>query len=110
MANPPPASSLQERLLRLVQTLQFGWFCGHLSMIFFTLRYTLYWLTLKGASKWAVMSYRVAFFSALATYCIVVYKGYRARVRMGKPTGAMSLITDENVQYRRKSAQTRNLR
>jgi len=58
MANPPPAP-LQDRLLRAVQTLQFGWFCGHLSMIFFTLRYVLYWVTLNGGSKWAVMSYRV---------------------------------------------------
>jgi hypothetical protein len=101
MANPPPAP-LQERLLRTVQTLQFAWFCGHLSMIFCTLRYALYWVTFKGNHPWAAVSYRVAFFSTLATYCIVVYKGYRARVRQGKPTGAISLLTDENVQYLRK--------
>jgi transmembrane protein 33 len=101
MANPPPVP-LQERLLRTVQTLQFAWFCGHLSMIFFTLRYSLYWLTLKSNTKWALVSYRVAFFSTLATYCIVVYKGYRARQRQGKPASALALMTDENVQYLRK--------
>jgi transmembrane protein 33 len=101
MANPPPPS-LQERVLNLVQTLQFGWFIGHVSMLFFTFRYGLYYLTLKSGTKWAGFSYRVAFWSAVMTYGIVVYKGYRARVRQGKPTHPMALIADENVQYLRK--------
>jgi hypothetical protein len=102
MANPPPAP-LQERVLRLLQTLQFGWFIGHVSMLFFTFRYGLYYLTLKTHYQWARLSYRVAFWSAVVTYGIVVYKGYRARVRQGKPTHPAALIADENVQYLGKS-------
>jgi hypothetical protein len=102
MANPPPAP-LQDRLLRLVKTLQFGWFVGHVSMLLFTLRYALYYITFKTNLKFAVFSYRTAFVSALVTYGIVVYKGYRARVRQGKPTTPIALIADENVQYLCKS-------
>ncbi|KAF2668537.1 hypothetical protein BT63DRAFT_425848 [Microthyrium microscopicum] len=98
MANPTPAP-LQERALRLVQSLQFAWFCGHVSMLFFTLRYGLYYITMKTGYTWARYSYRIAFVSALVTYGIVVYKGYRARVRQGKPTSAIALASDENVQY-----------
>lgn len=101
MANPAPAS-LQQRLLRLVQTLQFGWFVGHVSMLFFTLRYALYYITFKTSYTFAIFSYRTAFVSALVTYGIVVYKGFRARVRQGKPTTPLALIGDENVQYLRK--------
>jgi len=97
MANPVP--TLQERVLNLVKTLQFGWFVGHVSMLFFTFRYGLYYITFKSNLKWAMFSYRVAFVSALVTYGIVVYKGYRARVRAGRPTSPMALIADENVQY-----------
>jgi len=97
MANAVP--TLQELLLRLVQTLQFGWFVGHVSMLFFTFRYVLYYVTFKSSNKWAGFSYRTAFVSALVTYGIVVYKGYRARVRAGRPTNFMALIADENVQY-----------
>jgi hypothetical protein len=98
MANPPPAP-LQERLLHLAQTLQFGWFVGHVSMLFFTFRYVIYYLTMKTGGKWARFCYRTAFVSALVTYGIVVYKGYRARVRQGKSTSPLALIGDENVQY-----------
>lgn|ERR1700761_6954380 len=100
MANPAPPP-LQERVLRLVQTLQFGWFVGHVSMLFFTFRYGLYYITLKSNLTWAKFSYRIAFWSAVVTYGIVVYKGYRARVRQGKPTHPMALIADENIQYLR---------
>jgi transmembrane protein 33 len=102
MANPPPAP-LQERLLKLAQSLQFLWFTGHVSMLIFSLRYALYYISLKTGTKFAGFSYRVAFLSAIVTYGIVVYKGFRARVRQGKPTNALSLISDENVQYLRKS-------
>jgi len=99
MANPTTQPSLQERALRLVQTLQFGWFVGHVSMLFFTFRYGLYYITFKTGRRWASFSYHTAFASALVTYGIVVYKGYRARVRQGKPTSPAALIQDENVQY-----------
>jgi len=68
-------------------------------MLFFTFRYGLYYITMKTARRWAGFSYHTAFASALVTYGIVVYKGYRARVRQGKPTGPAALIQDENVQY-----------
>lgn len=85
--------------MRLAQTLQFAWFVGHVSLLFSTLRYGLSYITFHYYSRWARFSYRTAFVAAAVTYGIVVYKGYRARVRQGKPTGALALLTDENVQY-----------
>jgi hypothetical protein len=103
MAGPPPASlTLQERLMALAQTLQFAWFVGHVSLLLCTLRYGLSYLTFNYYSRWARFSYRTAFVAAAVTYGIVVYKGYRARMRQGKNTGALALLADENVQYLRK--------
>lgn len=100
MAPPPPSTlPLPQRLAALAQTLQFAWFAGHVSLLFAAFRYSLSYITFNSASKWAAFSYRVAFLSASATYGIVVYKAYRARMRAGKPGGALALATDENVQY-----------
>jgi len=100
MAGPPPQSvPLQERLLRLAKTLQFAWFVGHVSLLLCTLRYGLSYITFHANSRWARFSYRTAFIAAAVTYGIVVYKGYRARMRQGKQTGALAVLTDENVQY-----------
>jgi len=98
MANPPPPS-LTERFVKLAQSLQFVWFVGHVSMLIFSFRYALYYISMKTGSSWAGLSYRVAFISAIITYGIVVYKGFRARLRQGRPTTAIALISDENVQY-----------
>jgi len=100
MAGPPPQTlTLQERLMRLAQTLQFAWFCGHVSLLLCSIRYGLSYITFNYYSRWARFSYRTAFLSAAVTYGIVVYKGYRARVRQGKGTGVFALAGDENVQY-----------
>jgi len=100
MAGPPPQNlSLQERVLRLAQTLQFAWFVGHVTLLISALRYGLSYIFLNYYSKMAVFSYRLAFLSAGVTYGIVVYKGFRARSKQGKPTGALALLGDENVQY-----------
>ena len=57
-------------------------------------------------SRWAQTSYRLAFASAAATYGIVVYKSYRARLRQGaKQQSVMTLAADENVQYLRKTTE-----
>lgn len=85
--------------MRLVQTLQFAWFVGHVSLLLCTIRYGFSYIAFNYYSKWARFSYRTAFISAVATYGIVVYKGYRARMRQGKSTGAVALLADENVQY-----------
>lgn len=85
--------------MKLAQTLQFAWFVGHVSLLLCTLRYALSYLTFNFHSAWATFSYRTAFVSAAATYGIVVYKSYRARVRQGKSTGVVALLADENVQY-----------
>jgi len=85
--------------MRLVQTLQFAWFVGHVSLLLCTVRYGLSYIAFNYYSKWARFSYRTAFLSAVVTYGIVVYKGYRARTRQGKSTGAIALLADENVQY-----------
>ncbi|KAF2265891.1 hypothetical protein CC78DRAFT_460145 [Lojkania enalia] len=100
MAPPPPASMpLGQRLAALAQTLQFAWFAGHVFLLLSTFRYSLSYVTFNSASRWATVSYRVAFMSATVTYGIVVYKAYRARARQGKQGGIFSLATDENVQY-----------
>ncbi|KAI4133620.1 MAG: hypothetical protein LQ338_000132 [Usnochroma carphineum] len=102
MAPPPPASMpLGQRLMHLAQTLQFGWFVGHLTLLFCSLRYGLSYIFFKPYSRWARFSYRTAFVAAAATYGIVVYKAYRARARAGgrQQPGALALLGDENVQY-----------
>ncbi len=49
----------------------------------------------------AGLSYRTAFIAAAATYGIVVYKAYRARMRSGtrQAGGPMVIAKDENAQY-----------
>lgn len=100
---PPPSSAgqpLQQRLLHLAQTLQFAWFVGHVTLILCTLRYGMSYVFLNYYSRTAQFSYRLAFVAAAATYGIVVFKGYRARAKSGKPQGSpLALIADENVQY-----------
>jgi hypothetical protein len=65
-------------------------------------RYSLSYITFNYYSRWAQVSYRLAFVSAAATYGIVVYKAYRARPRAGaRQQGALMLASDENVQYLR---------
>ena len=87
-------------MLQLVQTLQFAWFAGHVTLLLASVRYTLSYLTFHASSKWAIFSYRTAFVAAAATYGIVVYKGYRARAKSGKGQGSpVALLGDENVQY-----------
>lgn len=101
MAPPPPANlPLQERMLQLVQTLQFAWFAGHVTLLLSSVRYALSYMTFHANSKWATFSYRTAFVAAAATYGIVVFKSFRARARAGKAQGgAFQIIGDENVQY-----------
>ena len=95
-----PADSLQDRLLKLAQTLQFAWFSGHVTLLLCTLRYSLSYITFNPNSSWARFSYRTAFVAAAATYGIVVFKGYRARAKSGKaPSSPLTLVGDENVQY-----------
>jgi hypothetical protein len=61
----------------------------------------LSYLTFNYYSRWAQFSYRTAFVSAAVTYGIVVYKAFRARLRVTSrpPPPLISLVGDENVQY-----------
>jgi len=99
----PPATTLPlgERIQKLATTLQFAWFVGHFTLLLCVLRYSLSYITFNASSKWAAFSYRTAFVAAVATYGIVVYKAFRARVKPGSPPAqtAMILLGDENVQY-----------
>ena len=73
-------------------------------------RYSLSYITFNYYSRWAQVSYRLAFVSAAATYGIVVYKAYRARLRAGgKQQGAVMLASDENVQYLRTASDSFSL-
>lgn len=80
---------------------RFGWFVGHLTLLFTTLRYGLSYITFHPYSRWARFSYRTAFVAAAVTYGIVVYKAFRARARAGgrQQGGALAFVADENVQY-----------
>ncbi|KAF9781925.1 hypothetical protein IL306_012772 [Fusarium sp. DS 682] len=102
MAPPPnPNLPLQERLLALAKTLQFGWFVGHLTLILTTCRYSLSWLRMNYYTRMAQLSYRTAFIAAAITYGIVVYKTMRARAKTGARAAPspMALLADENIQY-----------
>ncbi|PTU17828.1 hypothetical protein P175DRAFT_0504585 [Aspergillus ochraceoroseus IBT 24754] len=102
MAPPPPSNlPLVERLKALAQTLQFAWFIGHVTLLISVFRYFLSYITFNYYSNAAQVSYRLAFFSAAATYGIVVYKGHIARGRLqgSVPNIALKLAGDENVQY-----------
>ncbi|SPN98437.1 related to uncharacterized integral membrane protein [Cephalotrichum gorgonifer] len=100
MAPPNPELPLQERLIALAKTLQFGWFVGHVLLILSTFRYSLSWLRFNYYGTMAVFSYRFAFLAAATTYGIVVYKTFRARAKAGaKNPGLIGLAADENVQY-----------
>lgn len=92
---------LTQRLMALAETLQFGWFVGHVTLLLSALSYGLTYVTFKTASGWARFNYRTAFVAAAATYGIVVYKAQRARARQGKGSqgGIAVLAADENVQY-----------
>lgn len=80
---------------------------GHFLLLLSVARYSLSYITFNYYSRWAQTSYRLAFISAAATYGIVVYKAYRARLRTGQAQqGALMLASDENVQYLRKSYST----
>ncbi|KAM0350322.1 hypothetical protein HYE67_003189 [Fusarium culmorum] len=102
MAPPPnPNLPLQERLMALAQTLQFGWFVGHLTLILATIRYGFSWLRMNYYTGMAKFSYRTAFVAAAVTYGIVVYKTMRARAKSGQraaPT-PLAMLADENIQY-----------
>ncbi|KAM0272623.1 hypothetical protein ACHAQH_008593 [Verticillium albo-atrum] len=102
MAPPPSADlPLQQRLLQLAQTLQFGWFAGHAVLILCTVRYGFSWIRMNYYSGMAQFSYRTAFVAAAITYGIVVYKTWRARARSGAKNlqNPITILSDENVQY-----------
>lgn len=101
-SGPPP---LPQRLLTLAQTLQFGWFASHLTLLLTTLRYTISFVKFNTSTRTAQVSYRLAFLSAAITYGIVVYKAYRARIkqaganRLALQQHLLDMTGDENVQY-----------
>lgn len=100
MAPPNPELPLQERLMTLAKTLQFGWFVGHVLLITSTIRYSFSWMRFNYYGTMATFSYRFAFLAAATTYGIVVYKTFRARAKAGaRNPGLIGLAADENVQY-----------
>jgi transmembrane protein 33 len=77
--------------------------CRHLTLLLSVFRYFFSYITFNFYSRWAQTSYRLAFVAAAATYGIVVYKAYKARLNTGvKQQSALMLAADENVQYLRK--------
>ena len=82
---------------------RFGWFVGHVTLLFTALRYGFSYITFHPYTRWARFSYRTAFLAAAVTYGVVVLKAYRARARSPpiprQPSGPLAVATDENVQY-----------
>ncbi|KAK5710318.1 Transmembrane nucleoporin [Elasticomyces elasticus] len=104
MAPPAADQPLQQRLIALASSLQFGesisWFSGHVVLLLTSFRYLFSYITLNYYSRWAQFSYRTAFVAAAVTYGIVVFKAFRAKQKSGKGMGSpVQMATDENVQY-----------
>ncbi|KAI9484337.1 hypothetical protein BDB00DRAFT_775144 [Zychaea mexicana] len=93
MPTPSPSSSLQDRILNLVQTLQFAWFAGHVLTLVGSALHFLSVVMFRSASK----PYTIAYVGALISYGVVIYKTH------GTPQlnthYAQRLVMDENVQY-----------
>jgi len=83
----------------------------HLTLLITTLYYSFSTAKFAWNTTGALISYRLAFLSAAATYGIVVYKAYRARFRSGSmpsgQQGVIKILGDENVQYLCKSRASR---
>lgn len=95
----PELGIVTQQLLFLTSMTRFGWFVGHLTLLFCSVRYGFSWISLNYYSTWAQISYRTAFVAAAFTYGIVVYKSVRARMRGRTQVSALSFTGDENVQY-----------
>ncbi|CAO3703342.1 unnamed protein product [Rhizopus stolonifer] len=67
---PPTSAPLQVRLLALVKTLQFAWFFGHVSTILGSLLYVLSLFTFNSKT----LFYKYAYFGAILSYGVVLYK------------------------------------
>ncbi|ORY87054.1 hypothetical protein BCR37DRAFT_142612 [Protomyces lactucae-debilis] len=101
---PPKAATaqpttLQQRVVTLVQHPQFIWFAGHCLHLACSLRYLLAFVTFS-ASKHG-LAFKASFVGALLTYGIVTYKTFSNPKTRG-PIDlqlALKLWTDENVQY-----------
>lgn len=76
-----------------------------MTLILATFRYFLSWIRMNYYGGMAKLCYRTSFIAAALTYGIVVYKTQRARAKTGAkpPPSALGLLSDENVQYLRKS-------
>ncbi|KAF9104604.1 hypothetical protein BGX29_001561 [Mortierella sp. GBA35] len=94
---PPAAANLplSDRLQALVKGPQFVWWLGHVMMLVCAAFYLPYWLTFnyKAGAHW----YTRAFFGALVSYSVVVYKSF-PEIRFDAQF-VQRLFSEENVQY-----------
>ncbi|KAG0364029.1 hypothetical protein BC939DRAFT_445897 [Gamsiella multidivaricata] len=92
---PAAPLTLSERLQALVKGPQFVWWLGHVMMLVCTSMYLPYWVTFnsKAGAHW----YSRAFFGALVSYSVVVYKSFPAIQFTAQ--FAQTLFSEENVQY-----------
>ncbi|KAK9241343.1 hypothetical protein V1525DRAFT_7313 [Lipomyces kononenkoae] len=94
---PPPtpaAATTSQRLLRLVKTLQFAWFAGHVFVLLGVFFYALSTIRFSPGTRWGRFWYRETFVSVIVTYGIVLYRTYKS----SSPT-TTALLRDDNVQY-----------
>ncbi|KAF9586017.1 hypothetical protein BGW38_010411 [Lunasporangiospora selenospora] len=92
---PAANSDLSARLQALVKGPQFVWWLGHITLLFCSALYLPYWLTFsaKAGAHW----YTRAFFGALISYSVVVYKSFPSVQFTAQ--FAQTVFTEENVQY-----------
>ncbi|KAF9956008.1 hypothetical protein BGZ70_010059 [Mortierella alpina] len=92
---PAAPSTLSDRLTTLVKGPQFIWWLGHVTMLICTAFYLPYWATFnyKAGAHW----YTRAFFGALISYSVVVYKSFPDIQFTAQ--FAQTLFSEENVQY-----------
>ncbi|KAG0034566.1 hypothetical protein BGZ81_004110 [Podila clonocystis] len=92
---PPATLPLSDRVQALVKGPQFAWWLGHVTMLVCTGFYLPYWLTFnyKAGAHW----YTRAFFGAVLSYAIVVYKSF-PNIQF-TAAFAQTLFAEENVQY-----------
>ncbi|KAI8799711.1 hypothetical protein BJ742DRAFT_781099 [Cladochytrium replicatum] len=94
---PPPqptaATSLTQRLSKIVVSLQFVWFLGHVTTVFQTFMYLFY----SRFAKSGASSYSKAYYGTMLSFCIILYKAHG--VPQFSRAYLQRILMDENTQY-----------
>ncbi|RKO97916.1 hypothetical protein CAUPRSCDRAFT_5129, partial [Caulochytrium protostelioides] len=90
------AGPFQERAKRLVMTIQFVWFLGHLSTLFLGLKYILF----KRFAEDGATLYARTYYAVIMCYGISLYKAHLTHVTMSSLQTTLARVTaDTNFNY-----------